>query len=203
MNLSKQNMRGFTLIELMVTLAVLAIILTMAIPSFNEFRQRSALRGASDQFISFWANSRMEALKNNSLVKVSMSTSGNNFCLGAATTIDPADTAKCDCFETVTTDTDYCAIGRYPADQAEWKRIRFLDDSDLTIGASDNGVVIIDPKRGGLSNTGMAGYWQIASPTGGVDYRLRVNVDLFGRAVACEPASSPSKMPQFSGRRCN
>ncbi len=198
MNLSKQNMRGFTLIELMVTLAVLAIILAMAIPSFNDFRQRSALRGASDQFISFWANSRLEALKTNSLVKVSMSTNGTNYCLGAATTTDPADTTKCDCFT-----ANACNVGNYPADQAEWKRIRFLDDSDLTIGASDNGVVIIDPKRGGLSNTGMAGYWQIASPSDGVDYRLRVNVDIFGRAVACEPASSPSKMPQFSGRRCN
>ncbi len=198
MKLLKQNMRGVTLIELMVTLAVLAIILMMAIPSFNEFRQRSALRGASDQFISFWANSRLESLKTNSLVKVSMSTNGTNYCLGAATTTDPADTVKCDCFT-----ANACNVGNFPADQAEWKRIRFLDDSDLTIGASDNGVVIIDPKRGGLTNTDMAGYWQIASPTGGVDYRLRVNVDLFGRAVACEPANSPSKMPQFSGRRCN
>ncbi len=197
MNLSKQNMRGFTLIELMVTLAVLAIILTMAIPSFNDFRQRSALRGASDQFISFWANSRMEALKNNSLVKVSMSTNGTNYCLGAATTTDPADNAKCDCFT-----ANACNVGSYPADQAEWKRIRFLGDSDTTIG-NTTGVIIIDPKRGGLTNSNRAGYWQIASPTGGVDYRLRVNVDLFGRAVACEPASSPSKMPQFSGRKCN
>lgn len=198
MNLSKQNMRGVTLIELMVTLAILAIILTMAIPSFNEFRQRSALRGASDQFISFWANSRMEALKNNSLVKVSMSTSGNNFCLGAATTTNPADNTKCDCFT-----ANACNVGSYPADQAEWKRIRFIGDYVQAPTAGSQVVVIIDPKRGGLANTDMAGYWQIASPTGGVDYRLRVNVDLFGRAVACEPASSPSKMPQFSGRRCN
>ncbi len=198
MKLSKQNMRGVTLIELMVTLAILAIILMMAIPSFNEFRQRSALRGASDQFISFWANSRMEALKNNSLVKVSMSTSGNNFCLGAATTTIPADNIKCDCFT-----ANDCDVGSFPADQAEWKRIRYIGDYVQTPTAGSQIVVIIDPKRGGLSNTAMAGYWQIASPTGGVDYKLNINIDRSGRAVVCEPASSTSKMPQFSGRRCN
>ena len=197
MNLSKQNMRGFTLIELMVTLAVLAIILTMAIPSFNEFRQRSALRGASDQFISFWTNSRMEALKNNSLVKVSMSTSGNNFCLGAATTTNPADNTKCDCFT-----ANACNVGSYPADQAEWKRIRFIGDYVQAPTAGSQVVVIIDPKRGGLANTDMAGYWQIASPTGGVDYKLNVNIGRFGRAVACEPSSAVNKMPQFSNRPC-
>jgi Tfp pilus assembly protein FimT len=46
----------------MVTLAVLSILLVAAIPSFIEFRQRAAVRGAGDQLVSFWANAKLEAL---------------------------------------------------------------------------------------------------------------------------------------------
>ncbi len=198
---NKPSMRGFTLIELMVTVGVLSIILMAALPSFNEFRQRSALRGATDQIISFWANARFESLKRNALVKVSMSTDNANYCMGAAVTTDPSDDSQCDCFETNAADSDFCAVGRYPVDQAEWKRIRYMGDPDTLIG--DDGVVIIDPKRGGLTEPTSAGYWELASPAGGTDYRLRVNVDLFGRAVACEPSAASAKMPQYTNRRCN
>ena len=199
----KPSVRGFSLIELMVTIAVLSIILMAALPSFNEFRQRSALRGASDQIISFWANARFEALKRNSLVKVSMGTDNAKYCMGAAVTTDASDNSKCDCFETNPSESNFCDVGRYPVDQAEWKRVRYLGTPSNLIGASKNGVVVIDPKRGGLTIPTSTGYWELASPAGGTDYRLRVNVDLFGRAVACEPSAASAKMPQYTNRRCN
>lgn len=197
MSETKPSIRGFSLIELMVTIAVLSVILMAALPSFNEFRQRSALRGASDQIVSFWTNARFEALKRNSLVKVSMSLSGNSYCLGAEVATSRTDSTKCNCF------TNTCTIGNYPSSQAEWKRVRLLTDPNTTIG-NGNGVVVIDPKRAALASSNQAGYWDLASPTDGPDYRLRVNIDQFGRAVMCEPAAAGSrKMPQFSDKRCN
>jgi prepilin-type N-terminal cleavage/methylation domain-containing protein len=192
---------GFSLIELMVAVAVLAVVLAAAVPSFNEFRQRNALRGAADQVTSFWSNARFEALKRNSLVKVSMSTNGSNYCMGAAVTTDPADDDQCDCFESNSADADFCDVGRYPSSQAEWSRIRFLGNPDLLIG--DGGVVVIDPKRAALTSSAQAGFWLLAAPAGGPDYRLRVNIDQFGRAVTCEPAAAGAKMPQYLDKRCN
>ena len=194
MNLSKQSMRGVTLIELMVTLAVLAIILTMAIPSFNEFRQRSALRGASDQVVTFWGNARFEALKRNQPIKVGLVRSGNDFCMGAAVATSNTDTAACDCL----TGTD-CNVAVYPTSQAEWKRIL----APASVGKNGDVFAVIDPKRAALGATSQAGFWSLTAPSGGPAYSLNVYIDVFGRAIACEPVSAASKMPQFTQRRCN
>jgi prepilin-type N-terminal cleavage/methylation domain-containing protein len=195
-NSSKHTTRGFTLIELVVTVSVLAILLVIAIPSFNEFRQRSALRGATDQVISFWSNARFEALKRNQPIKVGLiRTDDSNFWLCAALASSNTDTAAIAAADRVA----QCTIGIYPGSIPEWKRII------APTGVGKNGVefAVIDPKRGALGVPGQAGFWELRSPAGGVEYHLQVHVDLFGRAVTCEPASSPSKMPQFTNRRCN
>lgn len=197
MNSFKHKMPGFSLIELMVAIAVLAIILMIAVPSFNELRERSALRGASDQVISFWNEARFEALKRNKLIKVAMVNNGNGgYCIGAATTDERADNDACDCFS-----VSDCDVARYPGSQSEWKGVRYFGDpADFN---SNEGVAVIDPKRAGLALPSQFGAWTMESSAGGPDYRLNVNIDRFGRALACEPEdASIDKMPQFTRRRC-
>ncbi|MBP6300178.1 MAG: prepilin-type N-terminal cleavage/methylation domain-containing protein [Arenimonas sp.] len=196
MKLSKQNMRGVTLIELMVTLAVLAVILTMAIPSFTKFRQRSALRGAADQVASFWTNARFEALKRNERVKVGLIRSDDStFYLCAA----PASSNTDDAAIAVADRVAQCTYGVYPSEISEWKRMI----APASAGKNGGAFAVIDPKRGSLGAPGQAGFWELRSPAGDSDYRLRVNVDLFGRVAACEPAAATSDMPQFASRQCN
>ncbi len=70
MNRSARHASGFTLIELVVTLAVMFSFFVMAVPFFNSLRQRSALRGAAEHTLSLWNNARSEAVKRNQMVKV-------------------------------------------------------------------------------------------------------------------------------------
>ena len=97
--------KGFTLIELMVTIAVLSVLLVIAIPSFADFRERASVRGAGDQLVSFWANARLEALKRDAPIAVVIRKSTNNMCVGASTAA-----GGCDCFT-----ANACDVGQYRA----------------------------------------------------------------------------------------
>lgn len=61
---------GFTLIELMVTIAVLAVIVTIATPSFASIINGNRLAGASNEISALLQLGRMEALRRNQVVIV-------------------------------------------------------------------------------------------------------------------------------------
>ena len=199
MRISRRQI-GFTLVELMITLIVAAILLAMAIPSFIESRQRSALRGAADQVQSFWADARFEALRRNSFVAVTMrGNADGRMCLGANTVATATTTTACDCFT-----AGACNVSSYPGTQSSWRLVRM--QANPTLGPNDAdlvGVAVVDPKRGGLGDENQAGTYFLQSPEGGrSDYRLSVAIDRNGRAFVCEPSAAPDKLPQFTNKRC-
>ena len=61
MQRTKKN-HGFTLIELMVTIAVMAIIATMAAPSFIQTLRKSQLTGDTRDFVDLLTETRSEAI---------------------------------------------------------------------------------------------------------------------------------------------
>lgn len=70
--------RGFTLLELMVTLAVAAIVLTVAVPSFTNLIVRNSLTGEANELISAFNLARNEAIKLNQNTRLCHSDNGVN-----------------------------------------------------------------------------------------------------------------------------
>lgn len=68
--------RGFTLIELMVTVTVLAVLMAVGVPSFRSFVQGQKVKSASFELMSALVVARSEAVKRNTDVKLEPDTEG-------------------------------------------------------------------------------------------------------------------------------
>lgn len=62
--------RGFTLIELMVTISVLAIFVSIALPSFNNLVETNRLKSAASEFHALLVAARSDAVTSRATVNV-------------------------------------------------------------------------------------------------------------------------------------
>jgi type IV fimbrial biogenesis protein FimT len=67
---------GFTLVELMVTVAVMAILLGIAVPSYNDATLNSKLNSYANNLAASALAARSEAIKRNAAVTLCVSTDG-------------------------------------------------------------------------------------------------------------------------------
>lgn len=84
---NRSALHGFTLIELMVTLAVAAILMVIAAPSFMAFQRNSELTSAVNSLIAATAAARGEAMKTG-MQAVVVPTDGTNWNSGWLVFVD-------------------------------------------------------------------------------------------------------------------
>lgn len=173
---------GFTLIELMVTIAVMLVLTMLAIPSFTDYLDRTRLRGAADDVVSVIGNARVESVKTDRDVNISFTGSGTSWCLGANAAVEPtggapaADAAECDC-----TDAAQCLIG------GQRKAIETGAHAGVAIGTLP-AAFAFDSKLGMIAPLGTRAL-TLTSPRG--KYELTVQVNALGQARLCVPSTKP------------
>lgn len=69
---------GFTMIELMVTMTILAVLTVVAAPSFNDALLSNRLAGVANSFSASAQLARSEAIKRNSVVRLCRSSTGTS-----------------------------------------------------------------------------------------------------------------------------
>ena len=96
---------GFTLIELMVVLAILSILSLVAAPNFISFVRNSELTSTTNSFIGAISTARSEAMKRNTYVLVTPRT-GNQWSSGWKIFVDKNFNATFDAGETIISESN-------------------------------------------------------------------------------------------------
>jgi type IV fimbrial biogenesis protein FimT len=76
--------RGFTLLELMVTIAVVAIMATIAVPSFRDLIQNNRVTTQTNELVTALNFARTEAVKRGRAVGVEVSRDGSGWTANVA-----------------------------------------------------------------------------------------------------------------------
>lgn len=90
----KRPSRGFTAIEMMVTVAVIAVLLSVVVPSFQEQLARRKLEGAATELSTDIQFTRTQAVSDNAAATLTTATNGYTIAGSGQTrkvvTLDPA-----------------------------------------------------------------------------------------------------------------
>lgn len=177
-----RSQTGFTMVELMVSVVILAILLVIATPSFTEFFERARVRGAAEDALALMAQARQAAVEADRNIRLKVNGSTSDWCLGAVQQTDPATAG-----DLVSTTPAACNCASNAAACLVGGEVLVAD------GAASDGVTVnagslatdftYDSKGGTLANLGATPQVEFVSSSG--RYGLRLQVNALGQARIC------------------
>jgi type IV fimbrial biogenesis protein FimT len=79
--MQKKTVSGFTLIELMIVIAIIGIMAAIAAPNFRAYMSSNRLKGATRQVMSDLMSARMQAVSNNNKFRLIFDNDGINYTI--------------------------------------------------------------------------------------------------------------------------
>jgi type IV fimbrial biogenesis protein FimT len=161
----KTMVRGFTLVEIMVTVAVIAIIAVVAVPSINNALASRRVHASAEAIYAHVNFIRNESIKEDQNLFLS-ATTGSNWCLGISTS------NGCDCGT-----IGSCQFGT--TEGLIEHNLAGTDFPDVSLSASVSSIEF-DSRRG--TTIGGGSTFTLSGSNG---YEAKVIVSTLGRARLC------------------
>lgn len=166
---------GFTVIELMISLVLLAVAAALSLPSYRDMIEKRQLTHGAEQIMAFVNSAQLEATRRNSSVTISWSrTADNNWCFG--TTLGAT---ACDCTETNPAETDFCAVDNTPSVISNLN----VGSRDLLKSVSGDDDYTFDPVRGIFDD--FTNDLTVEMSSDSQSYALNLVVNRTGQAILC------------------
>jgi type IV fimbrial biogenesis protein FimT len=179
---------GFTLVELMIVLAVATILLLIALPSFADMIDRARLRGAAGDAVSLVADARGGSVQRNRNVVVSFGGTSPAWCIGANGAGEPGTVgnpipaaAACTC-----TTPSGCMVGTQQLAMSSSNYSGVTVDTNSASLTFDSRLGTVSGLTSTLTTTGAT----FTSPKG--KYKLLLTVAPLGQPSLCVPSGSPA-----------
>ena len=192
--------RGVTLIELMIGLAIVALVLFVAVPSFGIFLQNSQIRNAAGSVLDGLQLARNEAIRRNSPVRFQFVSNLTSGCTLSTTSlawvVSQADpTGACDAA---------------PSDDPVSGQPLIVQSRSATEGTSNarltitGGSTVVFTGLGRVLGAGItqvdvtntSGACQYVDPTNGKMRCMRILVSTGGQARMCDPQVTAANDPR-------
>ena len=172
----RQPQRGLTLVELMVTMAIIAVTLGAALPTFTQARDRRHLEGAAAQLATDIHHARGLAVARRAAVRFSVQQTANGSCY----VVHTGNAGACAC----TSDGG----SQCSANAQALHTVGFAATGPVRMSLNSRSM-LFDPDRGTVTPTGTFSL----ELQGGQAIRQIVNI--MGRVRACSPTGA---MPGYA-----
>jgi type IV fimbrial biogenesis protein FimT len=162
--------RGLTLIELMMALAICAVLMSLAVPSFAQYLQRQRLKAAAQGLELDLREARFEAARRGSALYLSFR-EGPDWCWAISTS------AGCDCRL-----QQSCRLKATRG--SELRGVQLLAAREVRF----------DPATGQVDVPGMTALWSATQADAG-SARVQVSVGALGRPSSCTLQGTLAPLP--------
>ena len=170
--------KGFTLLELMIVLVIVAIGVALAVPTYQDVMQRRETTAQAEDLVAFMSFAQSEAVKYNQLISVHLTYADEKtWCIGAN-----EGKAPCDCTVTNVAATNYCSLNGV-------EKIMWSTDKTKSgmISPSPDPTLVFDPVRGTMIEIDLGTDHKITLGSDNGKWSLQIDVEATGRMGICNP----------------